>query len=62
MGIRPEHLVRARGENAVVQGKLELVEQLGEYALVHLITSKGADFIVKMEHLPMEAKGEGPSL
>ena len=59
VGIRPEHLVRARGENAVVQGKLELVEQLGEYALVHLITSKGADFIVKIEHPPMEAKGEG---
>ena len=35
------------------------MEQLGEYALVQLITSKGADFIVKMEHPPMEAKGEG---
>jgi multiple sugar transport system ATP-binding protein/alpha-glucoside transport system ATP-binding protein len=34
------------------------VEQLGEYALVHLVSASGEAFIVKMEHPPKTAKGE----
>lgn len=57
-GLRPEHLVPAEGAAAVVEGRLELVENLGEYALVHLITETGVEFIAKTEKPPLAAKGE----
>ncbi len=57
-GIRPEHLRETDAANAMVSGKLELIEQLGEYALVHLTTSSGAEFIAKMEHPPSVGKGD----
>ncbi len=57
-GIRPEHLRECIPSEAIVQGKLELVEQLGEYALVHLLSPQGVEFIAKMEHPPKVAKGE----
>ncbi|WP_368187088.1 ABC transporter ATP-binding protein [Aestuariibius sp. HNIBRBA575] len=57
IGIRPEHLRVCDPERAIVSGKIELVEQLGEYALVHMTGPQGADFIVKMEHAPTEPKG-----
>tara|TARA_R110002012_G_scaffold6537_3_gene31132 strand:- start:2194 stop:3228 length:1035 start_codon:yes stop_codon:yes gene_type:complete len=57
-GLRPEHLVPAEGAAAVVGGRLELVENLGEYALVHLITETGVEFIAKTEKPPLAAKGE----
>jgi multiple sugar transport system ATP-binding protein/alpha-glucoside transport system ATP-binding protein len=44
--------------NVVVEGKLDLVENLGEYALVHLITAAGTEFIAKTEKPPQQAKGE----
>ena len=56
-GLRPEHLVPADIAKAVVTGRLELVENLGEYALVHLVTATGAEFIAKTEKPPKEAKG-----
>ncbi len=56
LGMRPEHLLM--GGQAVVQGRLELVENLGEYALVHLITATGVEFIAKTEKPPAVAKGE----
>jgi len=58
LGIRPEHLIACDAGSALVSGKLELVEQLGEYALVHLITPAGSEFIAKMEKPPAEAHGE----
>jgi len=58
LGIRPEHLIVSDAGSALVSGKLELVEQLGEYALVHLITPAGSEFIAKMEKPPTEAHGE----
>lgn len=58
VGLRPEHLVPAKGAKAVVEGRLELVENLGEYALVHLVTATGVEFIAKTEKPPVEAKGE----
>ena len=57
VGLRPEHLTPS-AENVVVEGKLELVENLGEYALVHLITAQGTEFIAKTEKPPHQAKGE----
>lgn len=58
VGLRPEHMVPVEGASAVVQGKLELIENLGEYALVHLITTTGVEFIAKTEKPPKVAKGE----
>jgi len=57
IGLRPEHMIPT-DSGAVVEGKLELVENLGEYALVHLITAKGTEFIAKTEKPPSQAKGE----
>ena len=52
VGLRPEHLVETTDAKAVVQGKLDLVENLGEYALVHMITDTGVEFIAKTEKPP----------
>ncbi len=57
IGLRPEHLLAAQS-GVVVQGKLELVENLGEYALVHLVTQTGVEFIAKMEKPPAAKLGE----
>ena len=57
IGLRPEHLDPVDAANAVVQGSLELVENLGEYALLHLITKTGVEFIAKTEKPPVEPKG-----
>lgn len=54
IGIRPEHLVVCEPGETLVSGRIELVEQLGEYALVHLMTSNGTEFIAKMEKPPVE--------
>lgn len=58
VGLRPEHLIPCGAADAAVQGKLELIENLGEYALVHLVTPSGVEFIAKTEKPPVEAKGE----
>ena len=57
IGLRPEHLVASTAAKAVIQGTLELVENLGEYALVHLETATGKSFIAKTEKPPKEKKG-----
>jgi multiple sugar transport system ATP-binding protein/alpha-glucoside transport system ATP-binding protein len=58
VGLRPEHLVVTDAANAVVQGKLDLVENLGEYAMVHLISENGVEFIAKTEKPPVAEKGD----
>ena len=58
VGLRPEHLTPTTGSDSVVEGRLELVENLGEYALVHLVTEQGTEFIAKTEKPPQVAKGE----
>ena len=58
LGIRPEHLVLCDDIDAWVSGKLELVENLGEYVLVHLIGSKGKTFIAKMDRHLVGSTGE----
>ena len=61
IGMRPEHMQICKAADAVVTGTLELVENLGEVALVHLITETGASFIAKTEKPPKEAKGDAIS-
>jgi len=57
IGIRPEHMREADSDNALVSAKLELVEQLGEYALVHLVSQSGREFIMKADRPPMAQPG-----
>lgn len=57
VGMRPEHLTVTDQANAVVHGSLELVENLGEYALVHLLTESKVEFIAKTERPPEVPKG-----
>jgi len=56
VGIRPEHFT-TDDANTVVEGTLELVENLGEYALVHMMTASKVEFIAKTERPPTVAKG-----
>ncbi|SNZ19159.1 ABC transporter ATP-binding protein [Cohaesibacter gelatinilyticus] len=58
VGIRPEHLKVANGQDAVLNGKLELIEHLGEHVLVHLLAEDGTEFITKMEQPPEQARGD----
>lgn len=57
VGLRPEHLIVTDPSNAVIEGTLELVENLGEYALVHLLTPTNVEFIAKTEKPPEVSKG-----
>jgi len=57
-GIRPEHLILSVEDEAVVSGKLELIEQLGEYALAYLVSGTGTEFTAKMEAPPNTSIGE----
>ncbi|MGE4612705.1 MAG: sn-glycerol-3-phosphate ABC transporter ATP-binding protein UgpC [Paracoccaceae bacterium] len=57
VGLRPEHLVPVDAASAIIEGRLELVENLGEYALVHLITESGEEFIAKADKAPAAEKG-----
>ena len=47
LGIRPEHFIVVPTVSGVIQRKPNLVEPLGEYALVHCETVRGSPFIVK---------------
>ena len=58
VGLRPEHLTVSDAGSSVVDGTLELVENLGEYALVHLRTPSNVEFIAKTEKPPAVGKGE----
>ena len=58
LGIRPEHLMQCKEKDAIVSGKLDLVENLGEYALVHMTSDNGMEFIAKLNNSPTEKKGE----
>ena len=62
IGLRPEHLTLTDSSNAVVEGTMELVENLGEYALVHLTTPSKVEFIAKTEKPPAGPKGSTVSL
>ncbi len=48
LGVRPEHLLPCKKVESWVAGKLDLIENLGEYVLVHFITKTNISFIAKM--------------
>ena len=58
LGVRPEHLRICADEPALVSGRLELIEQFGEYALAHLITDEGTEFTVKLDRPPFDRVGK----
>ena len=58
IGIRPEHFKTTTAAKSLVSATLELVENLGEYALVHMLTADGNEVIVKMDTPPKQASGE----
>jgi len=49
IGIRSEHMKPCPAEQSTINAKLELIEHLGEYALVHSKIDDGTEFIAKME-------------
>ena len=57
IGIRPEHLRHCDLKDALITAQLELVEQLGEYVLLHIQTDRGVEFTAKSEHPPEVTKG-----
>ncbi len=58
LGARPEHLTPVAMEDAQLVATPDLVENLGEYALVHCRTKTGAEFITKSTELERFKKGE----
>lgn len=58
VGIRPEHMRAATAADAFVSGKLELVEKLGEYALVHMLDGSNNPIIAKFDLPPENASGD----
>ena len=58
VGIRPEHLKATTAAKALVSAPLELVENLGEYALAHMVTEGGRELIVKMDKPPKAEAGD----
>ena len=57
LAIRPEHLVSCVEADACISGKLELIENPGEYVLAHMIVCTGAIFIAKMDRNLFETIG-----
>ena len=57
LGIRPEHLSRADDADALLKATPNLIENLGEYALIHCNAESGAEFILKTTNLSLYEKG-----
>ena len=51
VGIRPEHLRLCSKEKALLQAKIDVVEDLGEYKLLYFMTDHGKEFTVKASHI-----------
>ena len=62
LGIRPEHLFPATGSDAMLSATPDLIENLGEYALVHCKTGAGTEFILKTTSMARYKKGEALGL
>lgn len=58
VGLRPEHLIPCKANESFVSGKLELIEQLGDHELLHLVREDGSEFVAKMEFLADKTRGE----
>ena len=57
IGVRPEHLKLSSNSEGLVAGRLDLVEQLGEYALAYITKDNGTEFVAKLERPPEERPG-----
>ena len=57
IGVRPEHLKLSSNSEGLVAGRLDLVEQLGEYALAYITKDNGTEFVAKLERPPKERPG-----
>ena len=57
LGIRPEHFIVSNTGVSIVKGTPNLVEHLGEYALVHCESQVGRQFIVKTTDPEQIVKG-----
>jgi ABC-type sugar transport system ATPase subunit len=51
MGMRPEHMIPCDAAQGTVTGTVELLENLGEYILAHLVTATGVSFVAKIERV-----------
>ena len=58
LGVRPEHLEVCTDGTGLVGGRLELIEQLGEYAIAHLTTDSGSEFTAKLQLPPTDLVGK----
>ncbi len=52
LGIRPEHLALADAGTALLSGKLEVLEQFGEYGLAYIVLADGTQVTIKIEGAP----------
>ena len=52
LGVRPEHLALADAANAQFTGTIEVIEQFGEYALIHVLLPDGDHLTVKLDGAP----------
>ena len=52
IGIRPEHLLKTTYTNSIISARLDLIENLGENVLVHMILNNDDQIIAKMNNAP----------
>ncbi|HTM76659.1 MAG TPA: sn-glycerol-3-phosphate ABC transporter ATP-binding protein UgpC [Devosia sp.] len=52
LGVRPEHLALAGAASAHFTGTIEVIEQFGEYALIHVVLPDGNHLTVKLDGAP----------
>ena len=57
IGIRPEHLLKTTYTNSIISARLDLIENLGENVLVHMILNNDDQIIAKMNTAPKEPIG-----
>lgn len=58
IGLRPEHLKSCDKQEALLSGKLDLIEKLGEYVLAYLYCDEGKALTVKMPKAPDAQPGD----
>lgn len=51
LGLRPEHMLPCARDQSLLTGTVDLLENLGEYVLAHLITQTGVSFVAKIERV-----------
>ncbi len=58
VGMRPEHMIAVPQKKAMIMATPDLIENLGEYALVHCKTAAGTEFIAKSTQMDAFEKGK----